>query len=43
MGILTAGGRQQLHALLKKLGVFAAEAGSEAGIGKEISQERDRG
>src|SRR5580693_8603119 len=30
MGILTAGERQQLHALLKKLGLFAVEAGSEA-------------
>jgi MarR family 2-MHQ and catechol resistance regulon transcriptional repressor len=37
MGILSAGERQQLHTLLKKLGVFAAEAGSEAGIEKEIS------
>jgi MarR family transcriptional regulator, 2-MHQ and catechol-resistance regulon repressor len=35
MAILTRGDRQQLHALLKKLGIFAA------GTGKEIQSDRD--
>jgi MarR family 2-MHQ and catechol resistance regulon transcriptional repressor len=38
VAILAPGERRQLHALLKKLGVFAAGAGSEAGAGKENSK-----
>ena len=38
MAVLNASEKRQLHALLKKLGVFAAGAGSEAGTGKEISK-----
>jgi MarR family transcriptional regulator, 2-MHQ and catechol-resistance regulon repressor len=41
MGILTAGERQQLHALLKTLGVFAAEAGRRRASRRRFQGDRD--
>jgi MarR family 2-MHQ and catechol resistance regulon transcriptional repressor len=38
MAVLNPSEKQQLHALLKKLGLFAAGARAETGQGKEISK-----